>query len=154
MSQNDIVYMQQRSWVTSYLFGEKLVTCCILLILLFQIAERLKSIGEELDKDVQKETKLEFMKLFQSTSVFTLSRENFRAACASIMTRYRERFTSGWHQIAFVYNGEISNHYKQCISIPLQPGKGRAYTYIFPSFKVCVLFMLWDYLNLIKRASG
>jgi hypothetical protein len=75
---------------------------------LFQIAERLKDITDELPKDVQEEMKLAFVMLFQKTSVFTISRENIQAICANILVKHNTHFPSGWHQIAFIYYGEIT----------------------------------------------
>ena len=74
-----------------------------------QIAEQLKEITDKLPKDVQEETKQAFMKLFQKTSVFTMTRENVREICASILVKHSASFPSGWHQIAFIYYGEISS---------------------------------------------
>ena len=87
------------------------------MFVLFQIAEQLKAITDELPKDIQEETKVAFMKLFQKTSVFTITRENIQATCASIMVKHSAHFPSGWHQIAFIYYGEISSHYELCTSI-------------------------------------
>ena len=73
---------------------------------LFQIAEQLKATTDKLPKDIQDETRVAFTKLFQESSVFLLTRERFRASCASILVKYHQLFPTGWHQIALVYYGE------------------------------------------------
>ena len=73
---------------------------------LFQIAEQLKATADKLPKDIQDETRVAFAKLFQESSVFLLTRERFRASCASILVKHHQLFPTGWHQIALVYYGE------------------------------------------------
>jgi hypothetical protein len=107
---------------------------------LFQIAERLKDITDELPKDVQEETKLAFMMLFQKTSVFTISRESVQAICANILVKHNTHFPSGWHQIAFIYYGEISSSsFKVCFG---EGGVGAEHTIPFP-LPICMPQTSW-----------
>ena len=70
-----------------------------------QIAERLRAIGDEIDKDITDEM---LTKLFnRSRSAFTMSRGDFTSTCAGILSRFQQSFPSGWYQISFVYHGKI-----------------------------------------------
>ena len=76
-------------------------------LLQLQIAEHLKKIVDELPKDILEETRMTFLKLFTTESSFTVSRQRVRAICAKILVKYHHLFPSGWHQISFVYYGEL-----------------------------------------------
>ena len=88
-----------------FVLCKQLYTDNMICTLLFQIAEQLKIITEELPKDIREETQVAFMKLFQETSVFIVSREKFRATCAKILVKNHQFFPTGWHQIALIYYG-------------------------------------------------
>ena len=71
----------------------------------------MRAIGDSVDRDLQTvirdEIKQAFLKLLLTESVFTLSREQFTSACASLLLRFQDRLTSGWDQMYFVYEGEL-----------------------------------------------
>ena len=78
------------------------------LLVFKQIAERLRAIGDEIDKEINDETKMVISKLFsRSITAFTMRREDFTSTCADILARFQRLFPSGWHQISFVYNGKF-----------------------------------------------
>ena len=78
-----------------------------MLIMLFQIAVQLKVMTDELPKDIQEDTRVALIKLFQETPVFLVNRESFRAICASILVKNNQLFPTGWHQIALIYYGQF-----------------------------------------------
>lgn len=63
-------------------------------------------IGDQLDKDIEEETKLQFSKILAQSSVFMLTRENFSTMCRSVLSKFQQRFTTGWQQISVVYSGK------------------------------------------------
>ena len=77
----------------------------------FQIAERLRAIGDSVDREyhtaVRAEIEQAIMKLLFSQSVFTLNKEHFVSVCSAVLQKFQQQLTSGWQKVYVVYDGEF-----------------------------------------------